>query len=191
MAYISDYNNTSRLRNELKKVVISGQGRKHTDRLVELLKKHPEWHNELINIYLSNEEPFSRKIVWAIDLYSERNPDLVLPYLQTIADLLPRFSHDGLRRHSLHILSRLPLPADKLGILISTCFDWLLAPHYPAAIKVCCMELLYRISNQEAELRKELADCIEFRLSEETPGFKNRALKILRKLSMDMDSQDR
>ncbi len=185
MNYISDYKTDDRLRSELKKIINSSQGRAHTDRLVEILRQHPEWHNELIHIYLSNEEPFSRRILWAIDLYSIENPEIINRHLEMIARLLPEFGHDALRRHSLHILSRSPLPSSELGNLINICFDWLLSPNQTAAVKVYCMEVLYRISLKEPEIQQELADCIEFRLNEETPGFKNRGLKILRRLSAD------
>ena len=183
MNYISGYKTDDRLCSELKKIINSSQGRAHTDRLVEILRQHPEWHNELIHIYLSNKEPFSRRILWAIDLYSFENPEIINPHLEMIAGLLPEFSHDALRRHSLHILSRSPLPSSELGNLINICFDWLLSPNHNAAVKVYCMEILFRISLMEPAIKQELADCIEFRLNEETPGFKNRGLKILKKLS--------
>ncbi|MCX6240303.1 MAG: hypothetical protein NTX43_00630 [Bacteroidetes bacterium] len=174
----------NRLREELKKIINSSKGRKHTDYLVEILRTHPEWHDCLLDIYLSDEEPFSRRLVWAIDLYSMENTGIVTPYLETIAKMLPLFSHDGLRRHSLHILSRFPLPETELGSLTSICFDWLMKPGYPAAIKVHCMEILYHISLSVPEISKELSECIEFRLNEETPGFKNRGLKILKNISL-------
>jgi len=180
---MSAFTPKNRLRDELKKIINSSMGRVHTDHLVEILRTHPKWHNELIDIYLSDEEPFSRKIVWAIDLYCDENSELILPYLERIVVLLPDFSHDALKRHSLHLLSRLPLPASGLGSLMNICFDWLLAPGHPAAVKVYCMEILFRISLQEPAMKKELADCIEFRLNEETPGFKNRGMKILKKIS--------
>ena len=60
-----------RLIKELKNLINSSKGRAHTDRLVELLRAHPEWHKILIDIYLSDEEPVSRKIIWAIDLYAD------------------------------------------------------------------------------------------------------------------------
>lgn len=183
MNYNSNTKANERLREELKKIINSSQGRAHTDNLIDLLKNHPEWHNELIDIYLSNEEPFSRRIAWAIDLYSLEEPEIVIPYLEIIVDLLQKFSHDALRRHSLHILSRLPLPDSRLGELINICFDWLLSPNQPAAVKVYSIEILYRISLREPDIREELKDCIELRLNEETPGFKNRGLKILKKLS--------
>jgi hypothetical protein len=58
----------------------------------------------------------------------------------------------------------------------------LLSPKEAVAPKVYCMEILYRISQVEPNLKKELADSIEWRLNEESPGFKNRGLKILKKL---------
>ena len=185
MNYKPGDNADNRLETELRKVINSGQGRAHTDRLVNILETHPEWHNTLINIYLANEEPASRKIAWAIDLYTIENPEIITPYLERAANLLPLFIHDGLRRHTLHILSRSPLPLNCLGNLMNTCFDWLISADHPAAVKVYCMEILYQISLSEPGLRKELADCIELRLNEETPGFRNRGLKILKKLSVD------
>lgn len=177
--------NDSRIRSELKNLIGFSMGRDHADKLVEIIRSHPEWHELIIDIYLSDEEPYSRKIAWAIDLYAEEDPDFVIPYREEIAGKLASFSHPALKRHGLHILSRIPLPEENLGTLANLCFEWLLEPGLPAAIKVYSMEVLFRITLTEPDLRKELADCIEIRLSEETPGFRNRGEKILKKLSKE------
>jgi len=174
-----------RLQTELKKLINSSRGRAHTDRLVELLRSHQEWHKILIDIYLSDEEPASRRIIWAIDLYADEDPGMIIPYLELITERLETFSHDALRRHSLRLLARLPLPADNLGKLVNTCFTWLLDPLKPVAIKVYCMEILYRISLTETDLKQELIDSIGLRLDEETAGFKNRGIRLLKKLSLE------
>jgi hypothetical protein len=49
------------------------------------------------------------------------------------------------------------------------------------------MEVLYRISQVEPDLKKELADSIEWRLHEESAGFKSRGRKLLTKLYSEMD----
>lgn len=183
MSCICEINPDNELRAELKKIIDSSRGRAHTNNLVAILRDHPEWHKDLIDIYLSNEEPHSRRIVWAIDLYTIEEPEIILPYLEKIIDLLPQFSHHALKRHSLHILSRLPLPNSRLGSLITLCFEWLLDSVHPAAVKVYSIEILYLISLIEPDIREEIKDCIELRLNEETPGFKNRGMKILKKLS--------
>jgi len=48
------------------------------------------------------------------------------------------------------------------------------------------MELLYRISQQEPEMKKELADSIEWRMQEEKPGFRSRGKKLLKRLHHEL-----
>jgi len=100
---------------------------------------------------------------------------------------LPYFSHDGLKRHSLRMLSRSPLPSGHLGPLINICFNWLTSAGESVAVKVWCMEIHYRIAQSEPELKKESADSIEWRIQEETAGFRNRGMKILKKLCMELN----
>jgi hypothetical protein len=86
------------------------------------------------------------------------------------------------------MLARYPLPDEYyLGKLIVICFDWLLSPMIAVAVKVHCMEILYRISESEPAIKKELADTISWRMEEEKPGFKNRGMKLLSKLLAEID----
>jgi hypothetical protein len=48
------------------------------------------------------------------------------------------------------------------------------------------MEILYRISQQEPEMKKELADSIEWRMQEETPGFRTHGKKLLKQLYREL-----
>ncbi len=160
--------------------------RRNTDIIADLVLQKPRLFEELMAIFLANREPVSRRAAWVIDTTSATQPELVFPYLPQIAESLTRFNHDGLKRHSLHILSRSPLPADKTGFLINLCFDWLVSPKESVATKVYCMEILYTISLAEPDLRQELADTIEIRMHEETPGYRSKGRKILQKLSRDL-----
>ena len=162
--------------------------RRNTDLLADLVFQKPALFEELFLVYLRNEEPVSRRAVWVIDTVAEKYPELLTPHLSEIFEMLPKFSHDGLKRHSLRMLARSPLPTgDQLGQLMTICFDWLLSPKEAVAVKVQCMELLYRISGIEPDLKKELADSIEWRLNEETAGFRNRGEKKLKKLYREME----
>jgi hypothetical protein len=49
------------------------------------------------------------------------------------------------------------------------------------------MEILYRITRIEPDLKKELADSIEWRMNEETAGFKNRGQKMINRLYREID----
>ena len=162
--------------------------RRNTDLIADIIINKPALFVELVAIFLRNEEPLSRRAAWVVDTVAEKFPNLLDPYLESIGASLPRFDHDGLKRLSLRMLSRSPLPQKYLGDLMNICFDWLISPKESVAVKVYAMEILYRMSNEEPELKKELADSIEWRLSEETPGFQNHGLKLLKKLYKEMNS---
>ena len=163
--------------------------RRNTDLVADLVFQKPELFEELFLVYARNEEPVSRRAAWALDTVAEQYPELLSSHLGEIIDLLPKFRHDGLKRHSLRMLARSPLPSgNRLGELITICFDWLISPNEAVSAKVYCMELLYRISQLEPDIKKELADSIEWRMNEETPGFKNRGQKTLKKLYFEIHS---
>ncbi len=176
------------LRQELIKIATSGYGRANADRLVEIIIQRPELFTELIEIYFANEEPASRRIVWAIDLYAETYPEALFPFIDKIVDHLPEFNHDGLKRHSLRMLARSPLPEANQGQLITICFDFLLSSSETPAVKVYAMETLYRISIKEPALKQELIDSIEWRAEEESAGVRNRGQKILKRLYQELNS---
>ncbi len=162
--------------------------RRNADLVADLIFQKPVLVEELFLVFLRNEEPVSRRAAWVLDIVTEKHPALIGSHPDQIIGMLPVFTHDGLKRHSLHMLSRSPLPSgDKLGALITICFDWLVSPKEAVAAKVYCMELLYRISQIEPDLKKELADSVEWRMHEETPGFKSKGQKLLQRLYKEME----
>jgi hypothetical protein len=174
--------------NTLENFLVFEMSRRNMDLVADLIFQKPEIFEELFSVFMRNEEPVSRRAAWVIDTVTEKKPELLASHLRQIIDKLHSFSHDGLKRHSLRMLARSPIPSgDQMGELMTICFDWLLSPGESVSVKVYCMELLYRISQVEPDLKKELADSIEWRLNEETAGFKNRGQKLLKKLYKEME----
>lgn len=172
----------------LKELLLVEMGRRNTDFVADLITQKPEAFHALFCLFSGNTEPVSRRAAWVMDVVSEKQPELIAPYLNVIIDLLPEFRHDGLKRHSMRILARSPLPDElRLGKLIQICFDWLLSPNEAVAAKVYCMDILFRITRIEPDLKKELADSIEWRMNEETAGFKNRGQKLINRLYKEID----
>ena len=166
----------------LSKILTRGIGRSEIDLIIHAVEQKPALFNDLVLLFLSNQEPENRQAAWVVDILTERHPDWIKPWIEEMTMKIPEFRHDGLKRHTLRMLCGLPLPVENLGLLIQKCFDFLVT-HESIAVKVYAMEILYRASLQEPDLKKELADTISWRLSEESPGVRNRALKILKKLS--------
>jgi hypothetical protein len=167
----------------LESLLLVENSRRNADLVAGLIFQKQELFDELFRIYIRNEEPVSRRAAWVADIVTEKQPALLEPLLDEIVVNLPRFTHDGMKRESLRMLARSPLPAGQLGKLISICFDWLTSGKETVAVKMYSMEILYRISLQEPGLKRELADSIEWRMQEETPGFRAHGRKLLRQLN--------
>jgi hypothetical protein len=172
----------------LEEILMQEMSRRNTDAVVDLIVQQPILYDEIFRIFLRIEEPVSRRAAWVVDIYSENHPECLSPYREQLIDKLNEFNHDGLKRHSLRMLARLPLPDDEhMGTLMNVCFNWLIARNESVAVKIYCMEILYMISQLEPDLKKELADSIEWRINEETPGFKNKGEKLLKKLRREIE----
>jgi hypothetical protein len=160
--------------------------RRNTDFVAGLIDSDPLLFAELADLFFQNIEPFSRRSAWVMDVVAERHHDLLLPYLVQIIDHLPMFRHDGLKRESLRMLVRYPIPEERKGVLMNLCFGWLLRPSESISVKVYSMDLLYRLSESEPDIKNELADSIEWRMEEESAGFRAHGKKILKKLRKEL-----
>lgn len=170
----------------LREILLKGNSRSYTDFVVAIVKKRPELVSELWDIYLSTEEPVSRRAAWIIDIASEDNPDWVAPFLPQLIAQLPGFNHDGLKRHALRMIARMPFPSGTEGWLMNISFEWLLNKTESVAVKMYCIQILYRLSAKEPEIQQELYDTIEFQLDDGTPGFKSIGYKIMQLIDKDI-----
>ncbi|MEI6748489.1 MAG: hypothetical protein WCM93_04940 [Bacteroidota bacterium] len=162
--------------------------RQNTDFIAKIILEHPPLFKELWKIFLANEEPISRRAAWVVDVITEKRPEWMTDLIEELVDTFPSFVHDGMKRHSLHILSRSTLPEDKLGEIAGFCFDWLMKPGEAVATKMYSMEILYRISEIEPDLKHELADTIRLQMIEGTPGIRSCGKRVLGKLMKDASS---
>ncbi len=131
---------------------------------------------------MKNTDPVSRRAAWVIDCFTEEQPKFLDGKIKELTESLPGFAADGLKRHSLRMLSRSPLPLEHLGILTDISFKWLQSPVESVAVKMYCIVILERITKIYPELIPELCDIIDIQMDEATPGFKSIARKTLRKL---------
>jgi hypothetical protein len=92
-------------------------------------------------------------------------------------------SSEGVIRNFLKIFAEvaIKLSNKNKSILLNLCFDYL-SKSYSVAVKVYSMEILFRLSDEIPEIKRELFNLIDEQLPESSPGFRSRGEKILRKL---------
>jgi hypothetical protein len=159
--------------------------RSNTDYVRDIIYQKPELYGEVVEIVLLNEEPYSRRAIWVMDICDEENPGFAEPYLASLIYLFDQFNHDGMRRHTLRMLSRHKIPEDQTVRVMDICFS-MLTLYQAAAIKVHAMEILYKLSHRFPEIKRELAEAIELSIQEGTAGVKNRGKRTLQKLYKEM-----
>jgi len=169
-----------------RELLLKGNSRSYTDFVADIVLMRPELVSELWEIYLAIEEPVSRRAAWIIDTASEDKPAWLEPFLPQLIAKLPEFNHDGLKRHALRMIARLPFAAGSEGELMNIAFEWLVSTTESVAVKMYCIQILYRLSVTEPDILQELFDTIEFQMAEGTPGFKSIGTKFMRQIDKDL-----
>jgi len=152
----------------------------------EIILKNPQLFYKAFNLVLKNEEPVSRRAIWALDVISEANPSLMIPYINELIDNFPNFKHDGLKRHSLRILSRYDIPEEREVEVLELCFRFLNSEKESIAARFFAMEILYKLSEKEKDLKNELIAVLEYLPVQKSAGLRNHILKLLKKLKKEI-----
>ncbi len=171
---------------DLKELLLKGNSRSYTDFVADIVNNRQELLSDLWQIYLSMEEPVSRRAAWIIDTASEDRPEWIAPFLPELISKLSVFNHDGLKRHALRMIARMPFPEGSDGALMDIAFRWLLSPSESVAVKMYSIQVLYRLSEREPDILQELYDTIEFQMADGSPGFKNIGSKMMQQIDTDI-----
>lgn len=157
--------------------------KRNTDYMASVIGNNEALFKEIMDVALFAENNVSGRAFWVIETVWLKYPFLINPYIGNLIDFLPKTKKDNQRRHSLKILSTIDLKKldeDRLGMLIDQCFKWLEDGINPTAVKTFAMEIIYNYVRIEPILAKELIAVIENQHDDSTPGFKNRANKLLK-----------
>jgi hypothetical protein len=169
-----------------RELLLKGNSRSYTDFVADIVNNRPELVAQLWEIYLAMEEPVSRRAAWIIDTASEDKPHWVISFLPELVKKLPAFNHDGLKRHALRMIARTPFPKGQEGELMNIAFEWLLSAVESVAVKMYCIQILYRLSATEPDILQELYDTIEFQMADGTPGFRSIGSKMMQQIDKDI-----
>jgi len=141
-----------------------------------------EMFAEIINILLNKKDPLPPRAAWVAEIVCQKYPDLIKPYLNKIVRGLKLYTHPGSRRNSLKILMRTEIPENLQGVLIDTCFEWLLSAEKTVAVKIFAMQIIENHLAFYPELAVELKEVIEDQWEKNSAGFKSRGRKVLKGL---------
>ena len=161
-------------------------GRATADLAVEAIENNPQRFRNLIDLSFTQPYPIGMRTARVVQLYCEKNPEFIIPYLDEIIEKIATNKIDGVNRSYLKVIDDCTGPEvlSEPGPLVQLCFDWLLSPKEAVSIRYHCLGILYKLSIKIPELKPELRSVLEF-ISEESStskGLLNTCRKILQRI---------
>lgn len=145
--------------------------------------------NELMQCFLCNDNRLAQMASWSVSYAARLNPTLIQPYIKNLAEQLQRKDvHEAIIRNSIRILQDIEIPEEQHGTVMNSCFELIEKPTTPAAIKAFSLTTLYNLTKVYPEIKQELKLLIETLWNNESPAFKSRGKKILKKLNAKVNS---
>jgi hypothetical protein len=163
---------------------LGDSGRATADLAVIAIGKDAENFKHLLNICFSEAYPICMRASRVVQLFCEKNPEFIVPYLDEIIDKISCSKEEGVKREFLKIIAEcidFNLVKDN-STLLDIAFNWMSSTKEAVAIRYYCINICEKFCVCEPDLKSEFKILLEFSLNDATPGFRNRALKVLKKL---------
>lgn len=139
--------------------------------------------DELANLFLGPDPLIAQRAAWPLSYCAIAQPALVSKHLKKIINnLAVPGIHDAVKRNTMRFLQHTDIPSTLQGNVINICFEYLAHPKEAVAIKAFSLSVLCRLAFRYPEIVPEIKMLIEDQLTQQSPGFKARAKKVLKRL---------
>ena len=171
---------------DLAKTLERGHSKQITTQIADYVGNNAARFKQLVKLFLAGPYRMTQRAAWPLSICIERHPELIGPHLGTLL----RFAaapgaHDAVMRNTVRLLQFIDIPRRYHGQVAEMCFGNLNKRNTAIAIQAFSMTVLYDISRDEPDLRRELRLILEDRLPYAAPAFRARARKILKDLRKD------
>lgn len=140
--------------------------------------------DELFHLFMTGTDRVIQRAAWPLSYAVQKEPSLIRKHL---SPLIKQMEKNGLpaavRRNALRLLQDVEVPPRLQGKLMNLCFDYICDPKEKAAVKAFSLTVLEHLAQQYPDIKGELRRIIEDRWGQETPAFRSRGRKILKRLS--------
>jgi hypothetical protein len=170
---------------DFKSILDMGSERVVADLVVNVLETSPGSFRALLDLCFLEQYPLSMRAARATQLYCEKYPDAIYPFIDEVVDKTIQSHIKGVRHNFLKIFAEF-IDIDRIndpGPLLKTCFEWLMDTRLTPAVRIHSMGVIYKLGLKEPELLQELKATIEIIIEEGEPSVKNYGGKMIRRLN--------
>ena len=141
--------------------------------------------DELFALFLSHEYRVVQRSAWPLSYAVIAHPELIRPHFSKLIRYLAKPGiHPAVKRNAMRLLQGIEIPRRFQGKIMSLCFGYVSDPNEAIATKAFSLTVLENLAAHYPEILPELKTIIEDRWEFETPAFRSRGKKILKKASI-------
>ena len=167
----------------IREALLQEHSKKQTQVIANYIGSDKIRFKELMGLFLKDTRIITQRAGWVISECCDKYPYLIQPHLEPfILNLQKEGIHDAVKRNTVRILDNQIIPENLCGPLADSCFRFL-EGNEPIAIKAFSMTIIANMLNRYPELANELKVILEDQLPYASPGFRGRAMKVLKQIS--------
>lgn len=176
----------------LVQALLSEHSKAMSDKIVRHIGNDPKRFADLVRIYLAGPYRVTQRAAWPLSHCGGLHPSLIRLHLRKILKAVRAPGiHDAVKRNTVRMLQFIEIPKAHQGDVAAVCFEFLMNPKEPIAVRVFSMTVLANLAKLLPDLQGELRIVIEDQLPFGSPGFINRAKKILKDLKPGLAESQR
>lgn len=170
---------------DIRAELLKEHSRAQADRVAQWIGNDPERLAQLVDLFLHDEYRVVQRAARVVSLIADEHFELIQPHLPA---LVRRMNEPGVpvavKRNVVRMLQFVDVPEDVQGDVMNTCFELVADPQETIAVRAFSMTVLANLAKQYPDIKPELKAIIEDALEHDpSPGFRNRAGKVLKSLS--------
>ena len=169
---------------DIREALLREHSKSQCNKIVDYIGSDKKKFAELMRLFFGNEYRVTQRAAWPLSYCVQRHPELLTPYFDRLLNFLQMPGmHNAVTRNITRLLQGVKIPKKYHGRIMTICFNFISDINTPVAVKAFSLTILDNFLKGYPEIASELKLIIEERWENETPAFRSRARKILRKLS--------
>ena len=167
----------------IRETLLEEHSKSQCNKIVKYIGADKRKFAELMQAFFGNDYRITQRAAWPLSYSATEHPELIAPYLGKLINMLEKPGvHNAVTRNIARLLQDVPIPKKYHGRIMTACFQFISDITTPVAVKAFSLTLLDNLSREYPEIMPELKLVIEEHWNDETPAFKSRARKILRRM---------
>ena len=166
---------------ELKNELFREHSRANAVRIADWIGADTSRFDGLMQLFLHGTYREVQRAAHIISIVGDHHPHLLAPHLAAMVKHMQQTGQPvAVKRNVVRVLQHLDIPEALHGDVMNACFDLLANVKETIAVRAFSMTVLARLATYYPDIKPELRTLIEDGLEQDpSPGFKNRALKVL------------